>query len=32
MTIIEEPRRSGLITRVQGILLRPAAEWDIIAA
>ncbi len=32
MTIVEEPRRSGLIGRVQGILLRPAAEWDIIAA
>ncbi len=32
MTIVDEPRRSGLIGRVQGILLRPATEWDIIAA
>ena len=32
MTIVDEPRRSGLIARVQGILLRPAPEWDIIAA
>lgn len=32
MTIVDEPRRSGLIARVQGILLRPAAEWDIIGA
>jgi hypothetical protein len=32
MTIVDQPKRSGLIARVQGILLRPAAEWDIIAA
>jgi Yip1 domain len=32
MTIVDQPRRSGLIARVQGILLRPATEWDIIAA
>jgi hypothetical protein len=32
MTIVDEPRRSGLIARVQGILLRPATEWDLIAA
>jgi len=32
MTIVDEPRRSGLVARVQGILLRPATEWDVIAA
>jgi hypothetical protein len=32
MTIVDQPGRSGLIARVTGILLRPAAEWDIIAA
>ncbi|HLZ84923.1 MAG TPA: Yip1 family protein [Caulobacteraceae bacterium] len=32
MTIVDEPRRSGLVARVQGILLRPTTEWDIIAA
>jgi hypothetical protein len=32
MTIVDQPGRSGLIARVTGILLRPAAEWDTIAA
>ena len=32
MTIVDQPKRSGLVARVQGILLRPAAEWDVIAA
>jgi hypothetical protein len=30
MTVVEGPRNAALIARVQGILLRPAAEWDII--
>jgi len=31
MSIIENgPARAGLIARVQGILMRPAAEWDVI--
>ena len=32
MTLVDEPRRSGLVARVQGILLRPTAEWDVIDA
>jgi hypothetical protein len=32
MTLVDEPRRSSLVARVQGILLRPTAEWDVIAA
>lgn len=31
MSVVEQPRSAGLIARVQGILLRPAAEWDLIA-
>ena len=31
MSIIENgPARAGLIARVQGILMKPAAEWDVI--
>ena len=31
MSILENgPARAGLIARVQGILLKPAAEWDVI--
>ena len=30
MAVVEGPRSAGLVARVQGILLRPAAEWDII--
>jgi hypothetical protein len=32
MSMVEEPKRAGLTGRVQGILLRPATEWDVIAA
>jgi len=32
MTVVEGPKSAGLIARVQGILLRPAAEWDVIDA
>jgi hypothetical protein len=32
MTIVEETRGSGLLSRVLAILLRPTAEWNIIAA
>ncbi len=32
MSVIEEPRRAGLTARVQGILLHPRTEWDIIDA
>jgi hypothetical protein len=31
MTVMEGPKSAGLIARVQGILLRPTAEWDVIA-
>lgn len=31
MSTVEQPSRGGLIARVQGILLRPGPEWDIIA-
>ena len=30
MSVVEEPKRAGLVARVQGILLHPRAEWDII--
>ncbi|HUZ13765.1 MAG TPA: Yip1 family protein [Caulobacteraceae bacterium] len=32
MTVAEGPGTAGLVARVQNILLRPAAEWDLIAA
>ncbi|HEV2366244.1 MAG TPA: Yip1 family protein [Caulobacteraceae bacterium] len=32
MTAAEQPRSSGLFARVQAILFRPSAEWDVIAA
>jgi hypothetical protein len=32
MTVVEGPRTAGLVGRVQNILLKPAAEWDVIAA
>jgi len=32
MTVVDGPRSAGLVARAQGILLRPSAEWDIIAA
>ncbi|HUO12913.1 MAG TPA: Yip1 family protein [Caulobacteraceae bacterium] len=31
MTAIEGPGSAGLVTRVQNILMHPAAEWDVIA-
>ena len=31
MTVAEGPSSSGLVTRAQNILLRPAAEWETIA-
>ena len=31
MTVVEGPKSVSLIARVQGILLRPTAEWDVIA-
>jgi hypothetical protein len=30
MSVVEGPKSAGLVARVQGILLKPAAEWDII--
>jgi hypothetical protein len=30
MTVVESPKSAGLVARVQGILLKPAAEWDVI--
>jgi hypothetical protein len=30
MSVVETPHSAGLIARVQGILLRPAAEWEVI--
>jgi hypothetical protein len=30
MTAVEGPRSAGLIARVQNILLKPSAEWDVI--
>jgi len=32
MAVVEGPRTSNLVTRVQNILLRPSLEWDVIAA
>ncbi len=32
MSVVEGPKSAGLIARVQAILLKPAAEWDVIAA
>ncbi|HZL00390.1 MAG TPA: Yip1 family protein [Caulobacteraceae bacterium] len=32
MTVVEGPRSAGLMARVQGILIKPAAEWDVIEA
>jgi hypothetical protein len=31
MTVVEGPRSAGLVARVQAILLRPKAEWGVIA-
>jgi uncharacterized membrane protein len=31
MSVVEGPRSAGLVARVQGILLKPAPEWDVIA-
>ncbi len=31
MTVVEGPRSTGLVARVQAILLRPKAEWEVIA-
>src|SRR5258708_8738770 len=30
MTVVEGPKSAGLIARIQNILLRPVAEWDVI--
>lgn len=30
MSVVEEPKSAGLMARVQGILLHPKAEWDVI--
>jgi hypothetical protein len=32
MTVVEGPRSKGLVARAQNILLRPKAEWQVIAA
>jgi len=32
MTAVEGPKTVGLVARVQNILMRPAAEWDVIEA
>ena len=32
MSVVEGPKTAGLIARVQAILLRPKAEWDVIEA
>jgi hypothetical protein len=32
MTVVESPKTAGLIQRVQNILTKPAAEWDVIEA
>jgi hypothetical protein len=32
MSVVEQPGRGGLVARVQAILLRPSAEWDVIDA
>lgn len=31
MSVVEGPRSSGLVARVQAILMHPSAEWDVIA-
>ena len=30
MSVVEQPRSAGLLARVQGMLMKPAAEWDVI--
>ena len=30
MAVVEGPRSASLISRVQNILMKPAAEWDVI--
>jgi hypothetical protein len=30
MSVMEQPRSTNLVTRVMGILTKPAAEWDVI--
>ncbi len=30
MTVVEQPKPGGLVARVQAILLRPKAEWEVI--
>jgi hypothetical protein len=30
MTVMDGPKSAGLVSRVQGILLKPSAEWDVI--
>src|SRR5277367_715944 len=30
MSVVESPKTAGLIQRVQNILMKPAAEWDVI--
>ncbi len=32
MTAVEGPKSAGLVARAQNILMRPAAEWDVIEA
>ena len=32
MSVMSGPNSAGLVARVQNILMRPAAEWDVIAA
>ena len=32
MTAVEGPKSAGLVARVQNILMRPVAEWDVIEA
>src|SRR5271167_1975317 len=32
MSVAESPKSVGLVERVQNILLKPATEWDVIAA
>jgi hypothetical protein len=31
MSVMESPKATSLVTRVQNILMKPAAEWDVIA-
>jgi len=30
MSVVEQPKSAGLIARVQGMLMKPAVEWDVI--